>query len=323
MRRKRWRIPRRPDVPRTDVKPTVLRKPLPKATDFLLLLDGYRRWVEASKVTSASLVSIENPRESEITAINRLEQKLKAIEDEKRRRWRSIERKRVAAEKELRQVLGGDYSKVVQAFLSGTPNTNDVSTCGTAIEEWSAPANKSWNLDGSSLVTIRPNSEYSHFDVQLQLVGTGIQNQYYVPIFPEDDDYQWSCLAVDATIRVTGLADTSSGGHVFIRTAQTMTHYRNQPWNPGPPPSWFRPPDEGSPIYGAFCSSQEATDASGGFHRIPPFEHNVSFVSHDVRSGDFFEFIQWVNIIAVSSVADFTGWGGVSLGKPYFRLFGR
>jgi hypothetical protein len=101
-----------------------------------------------------------------------------------------------------------------------------------------------------------------------------------------------------------------------------MLHYRDQPWNVGSPGSWFRPPDEGSPIHRRYCNSGEQTDGRTGSHILPAFENYAYFVSHDVRAGDFFEYIQWVNVIAYSGTADLTGVGGVTMGKPYARLYG-
>jgi hypothetical protein len=319
MKRTSWRIPVRGAYRRKPPHTKVVKKALAGSKAYLTAYDDFRRWRHAAAIAVWPLPPDASRKAFDPGVVRFADERLKAVDDEARRRWASVHRKKVVADRELRGIMGFDLVLVQQALQSAVPGPPDVGTCGVLIEAWSATANKSWHLDHP----ISANADNSHFDVTFDREGVLIQNHYYVPIFPEDSDFQWTCLAADATIRITGLADVRSGGYVLIRATHTMTHYRNQPWNVGRPGALFLPPDEGSPVHRNYCRSSETTDPTTGVHVVPAFTLDASFVSHDVQAGDFFEYIEYVNVIAHGSIVDLTGVGGITLGKPYFRLFGQ
>ncbi|MGH2398327.1 MAG: hypothetical protein ACRDFA_07430 [bacterium] len=324
MKKASWHIPSRPDRSREDQGPVqLLQEILPKSEAYLLAYEDFRRWKEAAETARVRALEESFSGRIDLDAIKNADERLKALDDEVRHKFSSLERMQDAATKELGRVMGFDYAKVQAALPLTSLAQDSASGCGAVVEEWTAAANKSWKLDSPPLSLVSPNVDFTRFDVTLTRVGAVIQNHYYIPIFPEGGQGQWSCISVEGNIYVSGLADVPSGGDVYIRGIHFLVQYRNQPWNPGPAGTWFRPPDEGSPTYRRYCAWREFTDSASGLHSIPAFALGGSFVSHDVRAGDFFEYVIYVNVVAHGSLADLTGIGGVIIGKPVLKIFGQ
>lgn len=324
MKKGSWNVPSRPDRSREDQGPVqFLEETLPKSEEYLRAYEDFRRWKEAAGAARVRALEESFSGRIDLDAVKNADERLKVLDDEVRRKFSGLEPMQDAATKELVRILGFDHAGVEAALPLTSPAQDSVAGCGVVVEEWSAAVNKSWKLDSPPLSQVTPSADFTRFDVTLSQVGAVIQNHYYIPVFPEDGQGQWTCVSVEGDVYVSGLADVPSGGDVHIRGIHYLVQHRNQPWNPGPAGTWFLPPDEGSPAYRRYCNWREFTDPSTGLHSIPTFALGGSFVSHDVRAGDFFEYVISVHVIAHGSFANLTGLGGVIIRKPSFKIFGQ